>query len=185
MTEVQTLTGVVGLISLYVAYSWGWKRALVSMYRQDLFTIRDQMFIDAASGKLDFNDPGYGMLRIVMQQAISHCDQISWFQLAFLRVFVWKSVRPKQTTLGKLEHYLEQMKDRPQAQLLRSHLDEFERLSVLHTARMYWPVLGAIGLWLLLRLPLDYSRAFFTSRYARKRATAYVEAVCHMDPTPC
>ena len=64
---------------------------LTDTFRQEMFTLRDQLFIEASKGLIDFNHPAYGMLRETMNGYLRFSHQISFLSCAF--VFLLPSTR--------------------------------------------------------------------------------------------
>lgn len=50
-------------------------------FRQDMFTIRDELFDYAASGNIAFNDPAYKLLRQLMNGYIRYGHQLTFFRV--------------------------------------------------------------------------------------------------------
>lgn len=65
-------------------------------FRQDMFTLRDELFDRAATGQLDFNHPIYGMLRRTMNGSIQYAHRMSLFDFLVRMVFVYDD-----ETIGK------------------------------------------------------------------------------------
>jgi hypothetical protein len=55
----------------------------VDSFRQKMFRLRDDMFDDAVSGRISFNEPAYGMLRFTMNGAIRFAHMFSFLQFLF------------------------------------------------------------------------------------------------------
>lgn len=71
MTEiVYTLLSLASILMLLVFAFIVYQDLAVDRFRQKMFTLRDRMFDEAASGKFDFNHPAYGMLRSTMNGLI-------------------------------------------------------------------------------------------------------------------
>jgi hypothetical protein len=76
--------GVIGLSSW-----WLWLQAdyLQDSFRQKVFTLRDELFDYAASGKVSFDDPAYRHLRLLMNRVIRYTHRISFWQLIGVSIF--------------------------------------------------------------------------------------------------
>lgn len=72
--ELQLILGTT-IISLAVTYAW-WVRIRVTRLRQDLFEIRDALFIQAAKWG-EFDDPGYRATREYINGLASQANTIT------------------------------------------------------------------------------------------------------------
>ena len=79
MPEIQFLLGVF-LLSSMVSYAW-WVRFRVWMLRQDLFEIRDQLWIEMVEAGL-VDHPDHRQLREVLNGAIRFAPRFSVFSVA-------------------------------------------------------------------------------------------------------
>jgi hypothetical protein len=55
-----------GLLCLWVAYFYLYRTYCLDAFRQKMFTLRDQLFDEAAAGLIAFDHPVYGLLRKTM-----------------------------------------------------------------------------------------------------------------------
>ena len=90
--KVNVLLSMAGLLALWALWSFGLRPALIDSFRQQIFTIRDEMFDYAAEGNIDFNHPAYGTIRTLMNGHIRFAHRIdSALILIFMVYFVFKS----------------------------------------------------------------------------------------------
>lgn len=61
-----------------------WSGARLDSFRQKMFVVRDELFDYAASGKIEFNDPAYRLLRQSMNGHIRYAHQLTFFVFACL-----------------------------------------------------------------------------------------------------
>ncbi|MCH8344189.1 MAG: hypothetical protein IH983_09385 [Planctomycetes bacterium] len=87
--------GALCLGGLWFVYQFVWKKSLLDHFRQKLFAIRDELFMDAARGKLAFEDPAYGMLRMLSNSLIrcSASITLTHFIITILIDFVFRGVQ--------------------------------------------------------------------------------------------
>lgn len=107
-------------------------------FRQDMFSIRDELFDYAASGRISFNDPAYRLLRQLMNGFIRYGHQLTFFRTC-VTVFQFKVMHEsnEMTWTTKWEHSLENIKD----QDVRNALTAFhDRAAALVAVRL---VLGS------------------------------------------
>ncbi len=67
----------VNAMILWVSWHWLWRRSCQERLRQDLFDVRDELFDYARSGKIDFSDDAYVMLRSSINSMIRFSHLIS------------------------------------------------------------------------------------------------------------
>ena len=189
-----TIAGGIGLLLLMAVYHFVWCGALLSVYRQDLFFLRDQMFIDAANGKLDFRDPGYGMMRMLIQRSLRSSGRMGAIHL----LAYWLLLRDVGKAGSLEEHfsnYLTGMKNREQADLLRSYQAQITKVTALHFTRLYWPFLGVVLIWIIVRTHariaarlLDWilkTRTKSAQRYLNVLASDMPSPVRHANRAAC
>jgi hypothetical protein len=106
-----------------------------------MFSVRDELFDYAASGKISFNDPAYRLLRQLMNGFIRYGHQLTFFR-ACLTVFQVKVMRREKdlTWTTKWEKALANIEDEE----VRTSLSSFhDKTTVLVTTRLVFgsPVL--------------------------------------------
>lgn len=52
-----------GLVLLWVLYFWGWRPYRIDRVRHDLFELRNELFLYAASGEISYENDAYRLLR--------------------------------------------------------------------------------------------------------------------------
>lgn len=65
-----------------------WKNAFLESYRQKLFKIRDQFFVDALENNLDFNSEAYGFIRTLLNGHIRYAEHMSLWRMIEFSLFV-------------------------------------------------------------------------------------------------
>ncbi len=60
---ITALESVIGLLVLWVFVFVFWKDYCLDVFRQNLFSLRDELFLYAAKGDISFQHPAYRMLR--------------------------------------------------------------------------------------------------------------------------
>ena len=90
---VTTVTTGVSLAMLWVLFYWLYRDYRIDRFREDLFSLRDEVFDMGASGKAPFEHRAYGMLRSNINGAIRHGHRLG---LLDLMVFAALARRPDQ-----------------------------------------------------------------------------------------
>jgi hypothetical protein len=83
----NAIASLLSLLGLMVLGWWLYRAHRMDIFRQDMFALRDQLFDDAAVGKVDFESLGYGLLRITMNGFIRYGHRMS-----LLQVFVFAAI---------------------------------------------------------------------------------------------
>ena len=106
MDPTNLLISLLGLMGLWVAAYYLWPDFRNDAFRDDIFSVRDEMFRYAAEGNVSFSDPAYTILRLRMNALLRHGLDMTLVRLLILRA-TCKNVRSEsfiawQTALGKL-----------------------------------------------------------------------------------
>lgn len=79
---LAVLFSVGSIGGLWILVFWTYRDYRVDRFRQEMFTLRDELFDQAAAGRFQFNDPAYGMLRSTMNGFIRFGHRLNLLQLA-------------------------------------------------------------------------------------------------------
>ncbi len=85
------LQSLVSLAGISVALFWLYGDYRVDLFRQQMFSLRDEMFDEALSGQVTFDHAAYGILRSTMNGYIRFGHRISLTQLLILAFTLRKS----------------------------------------------------------------------------------------------
>lgn len=127
------------LLGLIWLVFWLYPTMRVEWFRDQMLALRDEMFLDAAKGYLDFDDAAYGMLRSTMNGLIRFGDRISFIQLLLMVIFT------KPTGDGfaqKLQKHLENLPSEKRDKLTR-YRDRMDSLLIWHVLWLE-PVFGIL-----------------------------------------
>ncbi len=83
---ISFMASLVSLLFFVVLVFWLYRDYRTDTFRQKLFSLRDELFDEAVSGKIAFDDPAYGMLRSTMNGFIRFAHRINLPQTVFLLV---------------------------------------------------------------------------------------------------
>lgn len=153
---------------------WLWaieyRRYRVLVLRNSLFEARDALFAAAAQGKLSFDDPAYGMTRVLLNGMLRQADAFSVLHfVGMLLTRVWWSEPGLERRFN--DRYL-----RAQMQLTevgrevvrrvidRAHVAIFSH--VLHVSFVFGPALHLLKIWRRVRTH-DVLESILNSRSAR------------------
>lgn len=154
---VNLLISSVALVLLVRLYLVEYQEYLVQRTRFKLFKLRDELFALGAAGRIDFNDPAYGMLRKVLNGAIRWAHHTSLIDLAFFQAAVahsesFKVGRAKQA--ARWEEAKKKLAPENRAELERIHRC-FGRTMIEHTAMSSFAL--TLGLMPLAACMLAYA----------------------------
>src|SRR5437667_11487736 len=74
---LTALSTTLSLLALWALFHWLYRDYRVDLFRQRMFTLRDQLFDIAASGRIAFDDPAYGKLRSMINGYIRFAHRIN------------------------------------------------------------------------------------------------------------
>lgn len=80
----NTVYSVLGLFGFWIAIYYLWRDFRNDAFRDDLFSIRDEMFLYAAQGNIQFDDPAYVFLRNRMNVLLRHGHELTLSRFALL-----------------------------------------------------------------------------------------------------
>ncbi len=80
------LISLISLMMLWVGLFWLYPMYIIDSFRQQMFAVRDQMFLDAADEKLSFDDDAYDLLRTAMNGSIRSAHKLS---IVHVLLYVW------------------------------------------------------------------------------------------------
>lgn len=97
MSELTALTSLVSVALLVMWAFWLYPDYRTDAFRQKMFKLRDDLFDDAASGKISFDSPAYGMLRNAMNGFIRFGHRLNIWQVLLFKMLIGKDN-------GKIDH---------------------------------------------------------------------------------
>jgi hypothetical protein len=81
---MTAITSVVGLFGLWIAVYYLWRDFRNDAFRDDIFSVRDRMFLYAAQGNISFEHPAYTILRNRMNALLRHGHEFTLTRLVLL-----------------------------------------------------------------------------------------------------
>ena len=114
----------------------------IAKTRQRLFSIRTELFIAAANGKISFDDPGYRQVRLVINGTIKFTHNLSIFRLLAIITF---NQYVHQGLYGHFNAHLNKSLAKltaDQKELLKSTLDKVHLQVIRHlmSVSLFWPL---------------------------------------------
>ena len=85
MNEIDTLL-LLASVTAYFSWLYYYKKYQLDSYRQDIFTIRDELFIYAAEGNISFEHEAYQMARTYLNGSIRFAERLSLLRMVIMRV---------------------------------------------------------------------------------------------------
>ena len=151
------LISLLSVLGIWVLLFWLYRDYAIDRFRQDMFSLRDELFDAVDDGLLtSFDDPAYGVLRSTMNGFIRFAHRLSLLQLILLgppRDVEEASVVREGTFSQRWSEAVATLDDGQ-----RRKLDEFQyRMNVLvlqHLVRKS-PIFALIAGWIALRFCLS------------------------------
>jgi hypothetical protein len=78
----------ISLASLWILAFKLFRNLEIDEFRQKVFALRDEMFDFASDGRISFDHPAYGQLRLLMNGVVRYGHRMSLFRIWMLIVFV-------------------------------------------------------------------------------------------------
>lgn len=88
--NIVVVESLLGLFGLWIAIYYLWRDFRSDSYREDIFSVRDEMFLYAADGNIPFDHPAYALLRARMNGLVRHGHE-----LTMTRLIILLAVHPK------------------------------------------------------------------------------------------
>jgi hypothetical protein len=85
MNEIYILIFLLGLTTFFVWLHY-YKKFQLDSYRQDIFKIRDDLFVYAAEGNIPFNHEAYKMVRGYLNGSIRFAERFSLLRIVIMKI---------------------------------------------------------------------------------------------------
>jgi hypothetical protein len=96
MNPDVALGSILALFGLWIAVYYLWRDFRNDAFRDDIFSVRDRMFLYAAKGNISFSDPAYTILRERMNGLLRHGHELTLTRLAAYLVAVRNEAKSKE-----------------------------------------------------------------------------------------
>ncbi len=145
-TATFAIESTLGLLAFWLFTFYFWRPYRLAAFRDHVFSLRDRLFLCAASGAVRFDDPAYTMLRFRMNVVLRYAHE---FTLARLAVALFSESRTPSLDKLNWERSLESLAPEVRSQL--RHFDETLAVAILHLA-----IFRSFFLYLLLRPVMQF-----------------------------
>jgi hypothetical protein len=105
---------VLALFALWIAVYYLWPDFRNDVFREDIFSVRDAMFLYAAQGNISFDHPAYTILRDRMNGLLRHGHELTLARMALI-LTTHSMVKPH--VLIKWEAAVEELPEQTQAKM--------------------------------------------------------------------
>lgn len=92
------IRSVLALFALWIVIYYLWPDFRRDAFREDIFSIRDEMFMYAAEGNISFDDPAYTILRNRMNGILRHGHEFTLTRMALI-MMTHGDAKPKELIL--------------------------------------------------------------------------------------
>lgn len=169
MNELNALTSLISILLLLIFFFWLYRDYRVDTFRQKLFKLRDELFDDARSGKISFNDPAYKMLRNAMNGFIRFGHRLNIWQILLLLTIFKNSGKKTDTHFHdelnrKTKYCNDNQKEIYSSAYLKMNLIIVEHL-VLSSLILIGLVLPAVILLFVAKLHIEWLIKIFRSQF--------------------
>jgi hypothetical protein len=108
------IRSVLALFALWIVVYYLWRDFRHDAFRDDIFSIRDEMFLYAAEGNISFDNPAYTILRNRMNVLLRHGHE---FTLTRMALIVGTHRGTKNEIVAKWEAAVAELPDNTQAKM--------------------------------------------------------------------
>ncbi|NOX27850.1 MAG: hypothetical protein GXP21_06655 [Gammaproteobacteria bacterium] len=118
--ELMSILSLLSILGIVVVLFWLYPDYLLDKLRQDLFSLRDDLFDQAVENNIPFDHDAYGMLRSTMNGVIRYSHRISFLHMvAFLLVDKTYEQIDEETFDQRLERKISNL-DADQREIIRN-----------------------------------------------------------------
>jgi len=99
--NILLLKSAVGLIAAWIFVSFLWRDYCLDTFRENLFTLRDELFLYAAGGNIGFDNPAYRILRERMNVGLRYAHEFTLARFFLALAIPLKGENPELTAWDK------------------------------------------------------------------------------------
>jgi hypothetical protein len=174
MIEPNVILATALLLVLWWLWAIDYRRYRVLVLKSSLFEARDALFAAAEQGKLSFDDPAYGMSRILLNGMLRQAEALS------LPHFLGMMLTRKWWSDAAIEHRFNARYARAQTQLTESGRDAVR--GVINRAHIAI-VSHVLHISLLFGLPLHLLKAWYRITAPRAQSRNRLETIVFSGST--
>jgi hypothetical protein len=100
-TVIVALKTALGLLFFWIFVGSFWKDYCLDSFREDIFAIRDDLFLYAADGNIDFGDPAYRILRNRLNVTLRYAHEFTLIRFVLALVVLSKVPNAETVAWGK------------------------------------------------------------------------------------
>lgn len=141
------VVGGLGAILLWCSYL-AFTFVLRSVFAQKVYSLRDEMFMDAADGRLSFNDGAYGVLRTMMHASLFGSKEIDCIQLIAAMLFMPGPRGGVPTLEAEFQDALTRISDPDRVALYCEYRERLLKATVIHLFISFAFPIACVIAWL-------------------------------------
>lgn len=126
-------SSTISLLGIWYAMTTLLREYRVEKFRQEAFALRDALFDEAASGRISFDHPAYGLTRNLMNGFIRSAHRISLLHFVATEVFV-QAPPTEQSFSGRLDQAISTLSSDQK----KLYDDYHTKMSVLVVKQLMW-----------------------------------------------
>ena len=112
---------VVSFLGIWLLYAKFYHDYRIDKFREEIFALRDRLFVIAEEGQLSFDDEAYGLLRSTLNGFIRFAHRLSFLSLVLFISQTTKDELMKYSFQEKFSNALAPLTPQARASLLRIH----------------------------------------------------------------
>lgn len=136
----NAISTLISLLFLCLLAFWGYRKVQLDWFRQEMFILRDELFIDARDGLIEFQHPAYGLLRQTMNGYIRFGHDLSLLHLIIRATFFRYQWPTEMTFASQWERATTQLPEETQKKLS----DYRARMDLLVAQRLLFGSVGSL-----------------------------------------
>ncbi len=158
---VSALISVISLAGLFILYRLS-KALRIDVFRQDMFILRDEMFLYAANGYIPFDHPAYVVLRTAMNGFIRFGHKITWPYFLIKYMIGEAPIKEDGSFVSNWNNGKMLLKDNPDVlQKMESFYMRMSKLAIIHLMLMNFELIFPVFFLLIAKFWYDRAMLFW------------------------
>ncbi len=134
-SHVNLWASLISILGILVFAFWLYRDYRLDLLRQQMFSLRDQLFDEAVKGQISFEHPAYRMLRTTMNGVVRFAHRINLFHTIALILILRKQQGQLPPSFSdRFKHHLEDLTEQ-QKDLVNKYLLSMNLLIASHIVR--------------------------------------------------
>lgn len=122
MIEYNIVYSLISILFILLFVFWVLQDYFVDKFRQEMFSLRDNLFDEAMNKKIAFNDKPYLMLRTSMNGFIRFGHRLNIWQIIFLNLYAHNGTKDHPTFNKKMDVFMKDFTEEQKSIFNRYHV---------------------------------------------------------------